>query len=643
MALALEDAESELPTKMNALENVSFPLPLATPSETATTLRRAPSIPPVIVSRSTAPMVSPVNVAPSGPPAKLASTPSPSRKPPPPLPKKAGTSLPPPLRRSSRPPPPLPARVSSNAAQANADVVTSLPPLPPIAPPPLLPRIDEPLPKLGSLEVFGDLPPLGLAPIDGMDFPAEENTQARPVDDALLERTRDDVTETAPTRKRPSTRPSTRPGPMPRAPHPMSASIDGTEPTTRAAPMPETMVRSDFGELGVLRKRKSDRAPAEDGLSEEPSGERERPSPILYAAPVPSFDDVNPESEWSDGGYDGGALPGFASNDPTDSTVTELPSSPWPSRQAPPAPVNGSDDLSTAAERAPVPPGRYAPPSWSLSPSRRPAAGLVGHPSSFPPAHSAPAHALPAHSVPVHSVAGAHPSPYPPAPPLGFSQAAIAYASSPMFQPQVPTVLTPPPPPRPMRGMWFVAGTAFGVAFMFFATGLFGRSSAEAEAPAPVASPAQTVRARPPAPRPAPAPRAPEMAASPTVAAPPSVPVSSLPPTVLAVSGVAPKSAPPAEAPAPKAEPVASKSSTSSRHASKSSHTSSSSASSERRSGSAGTPDVASTFGDALGNEPSKSKASGSRASTKRAPADDPDGLMDGADPTDLLGAALKP
>ncbi|AKU97316.1 Extensin-like protein precursor [Labilithrix luteola] len=255
-----------------------------------------------------------------------------------------------------------------------------------------------------------------------------------------------------------------------------------------------------------------------------------RPRTASYAAPVPAFDDISESNQWAR----------MAARGPQN--MRSGPSYPPP----PPAPAAAPAHYS----QPPMPrPMQLTPPpdAWQRAPMHPQQNMMTAPMQAAPVAPYRPALSSPAAPVSPSMIlhqqqlaAGVVSGPYAP---VGTVRGQIA----PM----------PAEAPKPSRFAWFVAGAAFGVAFAFFATGVFsGKRPHEEATNAPVGThaPVQvtaTAQGTIPVPVQVATPVTPVVQAQPVFAAPQPVAVAPPVQTVQAVQPVAPRVAAPVVEPTP--------------------------------------------------------------------------------------------
>lgn len=302
----------------------------------------------------------------------------------------------------------------------------------------------------------------------------------------------------------------------------------------------------------------------------EESGSRERPDARAYSAPAPSYDDVGDSARWA---HDQGAQPpaGWSSIPAADEI--EPPMIP-PAPRVPDAMGSGfvmgvqpiraatPDAWGTPHAYTPVPP-QAPPPSYAPAASSRPPAyaqqghygpgqqaqSLQYHQQQYAQAQQAPVvspgpgTSYPAPHYPAHAAhAGQrHLTPAPMHPNASGAMAAVSPSLMMRAQPLGAQVAEAPSTSAKIgRFAWFVAGAAFGVTFAFFATGFFnGKLPSELTTAPQLPPPAMTAPAATIAPAALTAPAAPTASAA-GVAAPVAAAA-----TAPAVAQIAPSVAPP--------------------------------------------------------------------------------------------------
>ncbi|HSO37002.1 MAG TPA: hypothetical protein VLT33_30970, partial [Labilithrix sp.] len=295
----------------------------------------------------------------------------------------------------------------------------------------------------------------------------------------------------------------------------------------------------------------------------EDSGPRSRPVPQAarsYAAPVPAYDDDSHSEPWGD-------PPPPPAPPPQAAPVTV-------GYPASPAFVMGVQPIRTSTPDAWGVPQVYGQPQVAGQ-GYLPAPMQVMQAPAMPPGYAVPGYGAPANQVHPYVVAAPprspNPTPYPPQPqgyyqqphqqqhqqqqpsqqqPYPMQQRHAMPASGPVMSPSaaqpVGGQLAPSAAAKVGRFAWFVAGAAFGITFAFFATGFFSGSagsgsakSAKEELPAAAPLPTLTQPAVQPV---APAPVVPA-AMAPVAPATPVAPAFAQPvpqPPVAAQQGVAP-------------------------------------------------------------------------------------------------------
>jgi hypothetical protein len=378
------------------------------------------------------------------------------------------------------------------------------------------------------------------------DVSFDDETQARPVDDHLLNRLR----------TRTSGRDEGVIAIAPNAPADLGVDYESL-PSLQVRPPFDTYERAFSERDPVTQLHASSHHVEEHDVWDrrEGSGARERPSPPpparSYAAPVPSYDDASDSAQW---GRD------HAHADDSQLDAPMIPPAPRVPDEMHPAFVVGVQRIRTATPDAwgtPVPPqaGQYLPspmqaiqssmtPQYAQNPAYAYQLQLQQQQQQQQQAYAQQAYAQQqlmqyppqptayAHSPQQYLQAGQRqPTPMPmhlsSMPPMSASVADRMQRAQP-----VGGQLTQPPPAgagldangKIARFAWFVAGAAFGITFAFFATGFFNGGKVTKD-DAPVA-PVATVAAAPLAP------------ASPAAA--PLAPAAALPPAAPAFAAAAP-------------------------------------------------------------------------------------------------------
>lgn len=357
----------------------------------------------------------------------------------------------------------------------------------------------------------------GRARVHAIDISFDDETQARPVDNHLLHKLRDDVAkadadlgidyESLPSLE------------VRRPYDTYEKGFPERDPVTQARDPrvheSARVRRSDDREASYEEPSYEERAYREPEAENDPghpdywgrreeSGPRERPvAPIAsYAAPAPSYDDASDSARW---GRDRAQPTGWSSMPPHANDSYSSPPEPMipPAPRVPdemrPAFVVGVQPIRTATPdawgtpRAMTPvPGQYQPSPAQAMQSSMPA---QYNQAQHPYAHQAhQAYAQPQYSQPAAAPARAmtaypapttylqpgqrHPTPAP------MHQSGMGASMMQRAQPVGGQLTQPPASPKVGRFACFVAGAAFGITFAFFATGFFNGAKAKEDVPA---------------------------------------------------------------------------------------------------------------------------------------------------------------
>jgi hypothetical protein len=359
---------------------------------------------------------------------------------------------------------------------------------------------------------LADVTPRGRASV--LDLSFDDETQARPVDDRLLDTMRRDVMPATDLGVAYESLPSLE----------ARGPFDSFERSrSEASPSPAT-------------ERYEDSSEGEPWGSREGSGPRERPQALAAQA----YSTMPPCSEE---GFDEPVIP-LAPRLP-DELRSEFVRGVQPLRTPTPeawAPVRSHSSMPAAP---PAGPSYAAAPSYAAGPSYAAAPSYAGQsyagPSPMPaapPYFPANASYPPGHPLSHYVPGQLHPTPAPSYASGPYARLAPQDAAN-RAQPVGPQLMAPPSQASKVgRFAWFVAGAAFGITFAFFATGFFsGVRSADLRVASPLPAATQIAPAVPAVAV------APPVAQAPVVQAPPVAQALVAPPVAQAL--VAPPVAPP--------------------------------------------------------------------------------------------------